>query len=221
MVIIERQQAEEQIKASLTEKETLLHEIHHRVKNNMQVISSLLDLQSNSVKDNHIKEALREGQSRVHTMAAVHEALHESDNLSEIDLQTYLNKVTSNIFQTYSIEPGKIRLINQVEPLPISINQASPLGLIINELVSNSLKYAYPDDRKGTITVGMKKHDDGFELTVMDDGVGMMEGIDWRNTNSLGLKLVRSLAESQLDGSIELDNTKGTKFTVKFNIGIA
>jgi len=133
--ITERKQAEEQLNKSLKEKETLLQEIHHRVKNNMQVISSLLNLQSNNIENKQIKETLRESQSRVHTMAAVHESLHDSDSLSEINLQAYLSKVTSAIFQTYSIEPDKIGLINEVEPLPININQSYPLGLIINESV--------------------------------------------------------------------------------------
>jgi PAS domain S-box-containing protein len=155
--ITEQKKAENLIKASLKEKETLLQEIHHRVKNNMQVISSLLDLQSSTAKDPKIKDALKESQSRVHTMSAVHQTLHESDKLSEIDLQTYLDKVTTSIFQTYSVEPGKVSLINKVENIPISMSQASPLGLIINELISNSLKYAFPDDRKGEITVSMKK----------------------------------------------------------------
>jgi PAS domain S-box-containing protein len=214
--ITKRKKAEDQIKASLKEKETLLHEIHHRVKNNMQVISSLLDLQSISIEDKQVKEVLRESQSRVHTMSIVHETLHDSENLSEINLQTYLFSLTTAIFQTYSVEPGKVNLHNEVENIPISIKQASPLGLIINELISNSLKYAFPDDRKGEITVRMKKTDNELELTVMDDGVGMPKDLDWRNSDSLGFKLIHSLAENQLDGFIEMESKNGMKITVKF-----
>lgn len=216
--ITDRKEAEDIIKASLKEKETLLHEIHHRVKNNMQVISSLLDLQSKTVKNKEAKAVLLESQSRIYMMAAVHETLHDSDSLSKMDLQNYLSKVTPAVFQTYSVEPGKVSLINEIESLPISINQASPLGLITNELISNSLKYAFPDDRKGEITVKMKKSNGKLELTVMDDGVGFPKDMDWRNTNSLGLKLVRSLAEDQLGGSIEMESKNGIKFTIKFNI---
>jgi two-component sensor histidine kinase/PAS domain-containing protein len=213
-----QKKAEKQIKASLKEKETLLQEIHHRVKNNMAVISSLLSLQANSIEDNQIKKVLKEAQSRVNAMSAVHETLHGSENLSEIDLKTYLSKVTSSIFQTYSVTPDKVKLNIDIKEMPISINQASPLGLIINELISNSLKYAFPEDRTGEITVSIKKVDKELELIVMDDGVGMPEGFDWKNTKSLGLKLVRTLVENQLDGSIDLDNTNGTKFTIKFDI---
>jgi two-component sensor histidine kinase/ABC-type amino acid transport substrate-binding protein len=206
--------------AALKEKETLLQEIHHRVKNNMQVISSLLDLQSSTIEDKQIKEVLRESQGRVHAMSVVHETLYDSDNLSEIDLQTYLSNVTTSVFQTYSVDPGKVILINEIEPMPISIKQASPLGLIINELISNSLKYAFPDDRNGQISVSMKKISDELVMIVSDDGIGMLKDLDWRNSNTLGLKLVRSLAEDQLDGSINMESKNGTKFTIKFNIEV-
>jgi len=216
--ITEQKRAEDLIKASLKEKETLLQEIHHRVKNNMQVIASLLNLQAGAIKSKRVRELLRESQSRVHAMAAVHETLHESDRLSEINLQFFLFKITYAVFDMYSIAPERIVLINEIEELPISIKQATPLGLIINELMSNALKYAFPNDRKGQITVAMKKIDNDFELTVMDDGVGFPEELDWLNSKSLGLKLVRSLAEDQLGGSVEMESTNGTKFIIKFNI---
>ena len=213
-----RKQWEEQIKASLQEKETLLHEIHHRVKNNMQVINSLLKLQSNNIEDAKTKEILKDSQSRVYAMSAVHETLHGSENLSEIDLKSYLSKITTSIFQTYSTDYQKIKLNNNVEEVPINLNQAYPIGLTINELISNSLKYAFPDERKGEINVNLKKQKKELELTVIDDGVGMPKDLDWKNSSTLGLKLVRTLVENQLDGSIDLDTTNGTKFTIKFNI---
>jgi PAS domain S-box-containing protein len=216
--VTEQKQNGERLKSSLKEKETLLQEIHHRVKNNMQIISSLLSLQADTIEDKPVEEVLKESQGRVHAMAVVHETLHDSDTLSEIDLQIYLPKLTTAVFQTYSVEPGKVSLVNEVDETLISIDQASPLGLIINELISNSLKYAFPDDRSGEIIVSTKKINDELELIVSDNGVGMPENLDWRNLNSLGLKLVRSLAEDQLLGSVEMESSHGTKFTIKFNI---
>jgi PAS domain S-box-containing protein len=216
--ITERKKTENHIKASLEEKETLLHEIHHRVKNNMQVISSLLKLQSNDIADPQVKEILKESQSRVYAMSAVHETLHGSEKLSEIDLKSYLSKITTSVFQTYSADHRKVKLNSNVDNSPISINQAYPLGLIINELVSNSLKYAFSTDNEGVISVSMKKSDQELELCIGDDGVGMPEGLDWKNSDTLGLKLVRTLVENQLEGSIEMESDNGTKFTIKFNI---
>ena len=216
--ITERKQEENQIKAALKEKETLLQEIHHRVKNNMQVISSLLKLQSSSIEDDRIKDALKESQNRIYTMSAVHETLHGSGNLSEIDLKGYLSKVATSIFQTYNANPSTVKLNISIEEIPISIKQASPLGLVINEVVSNSLKYAFPEDRKGEINLEMKKLPDALELTIMDNGIGIPGEVDWKNSNTLGLKLVRTLVENQLDGSIDMESNNGTKFTIKFNI---
>ena len=216
--ITEQRQTQEQIKSSLIEKETLLQEIHHRVKNNMQVINSLLKLQSNNIEDNQTKEILKDSQSRVYAMSAVHETLHGSERLSEIDLKTYLTKITTSVFQTYSTEHQKVKLNSNVDNSPISINQAYPLGLIINELLSNSLKYAFPDERKGKIDVSLKKLDKELELTFADNGIGISNGLDWKNPSTLGLKLVRTLVENQLDGSIDMESNNGSKFTIKFNI---
>jgi len=216
--LTKRKQVEEQIKASLKEKETLLQEIHHRVKNNMQVINSLLKLQSNTIDDEKVKNILKDSQSRVYAMSAVHETLHGSENLSAIDLKSYLSKITSSIFQTYSTDHGKVNLNSDIENSPISLNQAYPLGLVNNELISNALKYAFPEDRTGEISVSMKKIDNELELVVMDDGIGIPDGLDWKNSRSLGLKLVHTLVENQLGGSIEMKNNNGTKFTIKFKI---
>ncbi len=214
----ERKAVELKIKASLKEKEILLHEIHHRVKNNMQVINSLLRLQSSNIEDERIKSILKDSQSRVYAMSAVHETLHGSEKLSEINLKSYLSKITTSIFQTYSTDHRKVKLNSKVEDSPISINQAYPLGLIINELISNSLKYAFPDEKEGEVNVNMKVLDKDIQLTVMDNGSGMPENVDWKNSKTLGLKLVRTLVENQLDGSIDMESNNGTKFTIKFNI---
>jgi PAS domain S-box-containing protein len=216
--ITEIKEVEEQIKSSLKEKETLLHEIHHRVKNNMQVINSLLELQSNNIEDVKTKEILKGSQSRVYAMSAVHETLHGSENLSKINLKSYLTKITTSIFQTYSIDHQEIKLNNNVEEVSINLNQAYPIGLTINELISNSLKYAFPDERKGEISVNLKQLDKEVELIVMDDGIGIPDALDWKSSKSLGLKLVRTLVENQLDGSIDMEGKNGTKFTIKLKI---
>ncbi len=216
--ITDRKKAEEKIKSSLLEKETLLHEIHHRVKNNMQVIASLLKLQANSIDDRQVKDVLKESQSRVYAMSAVHETIHGSENLSQINLKTYLAKITTSIFQTYSVNQSRIKLITDVDEALININHASPVSLIINELISNSLKYAFPNERVGKIFVSLKKLDQEFELIIEDDGVGMPNDFDWKNASSLGIRLVRTLAENQLDGSIDMENNDGSKFIIKFNI---
>ncbi len=216
--ITERKKAEEKIKASLKEKQVLLDEVNHRVKNNMAVINSLLKLQSNSIEDNQIKDVLKESQNRIYAMSAIHETLHGSENLSEIDLKSYLSKIISSIFQTYSISPDKVTLNTDIEKIPISMNQASPLGLIINELISNSLKYAFPDDLKGEINLSIKKLDKELELVIADNGIGVPDELDWKNSNTLGLKLVRTLVENQLDGSIDMESKNGTKFSIKFDI---
>ncbi len=218
--ITESKQAEEQIKTSLKEKETLLKEIHHRVKNNLTVVSSLLKLQASSMEDERLKEALKESQNRIFAMSAVHETLHGSENLSNINLNSYIPRITSSIFQTYSVNPAKVTLKNDVEEVSFNINQASPLGLVINELISNSLKYAFPDDRTGEITVNLEQNEKELQLIVMDDGVGMSKEFDWKNPKTLGLKLVRTLVENQLDGSIDMESNNGTKFTIKLNIEI-
>jgi len=215
--ISERKKAEEQIKASLKEKETLLQEIHHRVKNNMTVISSLLKLQMTSVTDEKAKEALQDSQNRVQTMSMIHEALYRSDTLSTIDMKTYLSELGRIILQGYTVG-DKVNLNIETDGILIGAKQASTLGLIVNELITNSLKYAFPDDRQGEIKIGLQKKEDQIELEYADKGIGMPEGFDWHKAKSLGLKLVRTLVENQLDGSIDMESKNGTKFTIKFNI---
>jgi len=218
--ITERKLAEEQIRSSLKEKETLLQEIHHRVKNNMQIIASLLKLQMNKQDDQQIKNVLRENQGRVYAMSAIHESLYQSENLSEIDFKSYLSNLIQMLLQTYAINPGKITYNIESPELKLNIDKANPLGLILNELISNSLKYAFPDDNKGEINIKLQElKEKEVELTIMDDGIGMPKDYEWENTYSLGLQLVRTLVENQLDGSIDMENTNGTRFTIKFNIG--
>ncbi len=211
-----RKQAEEQIKASLKEKETLLQEIHHRVKNNLQVISSLLKLQANTVKDERITTVLTDSWNRIQAMSTIHEILYQSENLSSIDMNTYLSKLGRMVFQNYTIG-SQVNLNIKVENVLIGVKRASPVGLIVNELVSNSLKYAFPDIDKAEITIGLEKAEqEHIELTYMDNGIGIPKDFDWYNTKSMGLNLVKILSEKQLGGSIKLNRDHGTCFVILF-----
>ena len=213
--ITERIKAEKEVQAALNEKETLLQEIHHRVKNNLQIVASLLKLQADQVDDVQVKEALKESQGRVYTMSAVHESLYKSENLSDINLKSYLTKITKTLLHTYQTGPGKVRLDINSEDIRLNIEKANPLGLIINELISNTLKYAFPDNTKGEINISARMEDDDLELIVSDDGVGMPPAFDWKNANTLGLQMVMTLVENQLSGSITMESNKGTTFTIR------
>ncbi len=212
------EKANEVIKSSLNEKETLLHEIHHRVKNNMAIISSLLNLQAANIQDERLKAVLKDSQSRIQSMSAIHETLYQSDNLSAIDTNKYLSKLAKVITKNFTIDK-KINLKLEVENVMIGARQASPLGLIVNELITNSFKYAFSDDQIREIVIKLSKlKENVVELIVSDNGIGMPQNSDWENSKSLGLRLVKSLAENQFGGSLKLDSTNGTKFTIKFNI---
>ena len=214
--ITERKQTEEQIKVSLKEKEILLQEIHHRVKNNMQIISSLLKLQASGVGDERVSDALMECQGRVQTMAFVHETLYGSDTLAVIDFKTYISKLANQIFQTFKTSMDRVKLEVDAEDIKLGIEQATPLGLISNELLSNSLKYAFPENRSGEIVIRIRAvEQDSIEFVFSDNGIGIPEALDWRNTDSLGLRLVIILTD-QLDGTVSMDRRKGTHFTVRF-----
>jgi len=212
--IAERKRAEEQIKASLKEKEVLLKEIHHRVKNNLQVISSLLNLQSPYIKDEQASEMFRESQNRVKSMALIHEKLYQSKDLGEIDFAEYIRKLTVNLFHSYGVDSSAIQLVLNISDILLDIDTAIPCGLIINELVSNSLKHAFPAGEKGEVCVNLSSNTDNkFKLIVSDNGVGFPEDLNFRNTESLGLQLVNTLI-NQLGGAIELDKSGGTAFKI-------
>jgi two-component sensor histidine kinase/HAMP domain-containing protein len=216
--ITDRKQAEEKIKANLNEKETLLQEIHHRVKNNMQVISSLLKLQAGSVEDKKVKEALNESQSRVYAMSALHEALYGSENLAEIDFKAYLSTISNALIRTYQLNHGKVKFNIESDNILLNMKMASPLGLTINELITNSLIHAFPGDKNGEINIKLKNQaDNDIELSFMDDGIGIPDGLDWKKPRTLGLRLIRDLVEKQLNGSINLAQSNGTRFTINFN----
>ncbi|MEW6601478.1 MAG: histidine kinase dimerization/phosphoacceptor domain -containing protein, partial [Nitrospirota bacterium] len=214
--ITERKKAEEMINASLKEKEALLQEIHHRVKNNLQVISSLLSLQSAHIKDRDALESFRESQNRIKSMALVHEKLYMTDDLSMINFIDYIESITRNLFNFYGVTQDRVALKVARDRAYLKIKTAIPCGLIVNELVSNSLKYAFPDNRKGEI--GLILHavsEDRFELTVSDNGIGLPEGLDMMGTKSLGLKLVEILS-GQIHGNMQIERKNGTKFRIEF-----
>jgi len=214
--ITERKRAEESIQASLQEKDVMLREIHHRVKNNLHVISSLFNLQAGQTQSREYREILKGGQTRVQAMSLVHEKLYQSHDLSKIDLATYIRSLAVLLFQSYRIDFNQVRLEMDFEEVSLDINSAVPCGLILNELISNSLKHAFPEDRKGKIRLEVKHgSDDTIILRVADDGIGFPKNLDFRQSESFGLQIANLLV-GQLEGTIELDRTKGTAFTVTF-----
>jgi len=215
--IRQRSLAEEQLKASVLEKEILIKEIHHRVKNNLQIIISLLYFQARKTEDPSLVSALVDSQTRVKSMALVHEKLYQSGNLSSIDFNGYLQNLVSNLMISYDIDQSRIRVTIDAHNLPLTINMAIPLGLIMNELVSNAMKYAFPDGQKGELAITGSVGDDQIIVKVRDNGRGIPEQFDWRNADSLGLHLVQMLTR-QLKGTIDLVRDNGTEFILKVPI---
>jgi len=214
--VTEQRQAEKQIKASLHEKEVLLREIHHRVKNNLQIISSLLNLQSQHVEDSKALEMFTESRLRVRSMAMVHEKLYRSENLSRVDFKEYVRSLSYHLFQMYGVTPDKVTLDMDIENVLLDINTAIPCGLLVSELISNALKHAFPEGRTGAVTINMKPIENGgIELRVSDNGVGLEGDLDIKNTESFGLQLVDMLTE-QLQGTLSIDRNGGTTFAIRF-----
>jgi len=208
-----RLDAEKQFTKRMGEKEVLLREVHHRVKNNLQIIISLLNLQSRYIKDEIALTAFRESQNRVRAMALVHEKLYQSSDLTSIDLNNYLKFLGDHLFKFMDMSGKGITLTMDIQDIFLTIDAAVPIGLIINELISNSLKYAFPNGGIGEITLAIARQDHTLTILFKDNGIGIPEDFDWRNVESLGLRLVCSLVE-QLDGTIELDRRAGTAFTI-------
>jgi PAS domain S-box-containing protein len=209
--------AEAQIRATLLEKENLLREIHHRVKNNMQVVSALLVLQSKKTKDRKILEMFRDSEHRIKTMALIHEKLYQSRSFGTIDLTEYLTRLIQYLFRSYEERSAGVTLDLDVRDISLDIDTALPCSLIINELVSNSLKYAFPDRKGGKISIRVTR-DEGpvYTMEIGDNGVGLPAGLDLETTETLGLRLVHGLAVSQLGGSIETGTGEGTSFIIRF-----
>ncbi|HEY1038695.1 MAG TPA: PAS domain S-box protein [Bacteroidia bacterium] len=213
--ITDKYKAEKELTNSLREKDILLKEVHHRVKNNLQVISSILNLQSTYVKDEKTLYILRECQNRIKSMAFIHEALYQNKNFSEIPFNEYLTMLVKNLFHSYNINNVNIKLNFDIDEVFLNLDTSIPCGLIVNELVSNSFKYAFPDEKQGFIFISLKQKNNDVTLIIKDNGAGLPNEVDFRNTESLGLQLVVTLVE-QIGGNIKLDNTNGTKFEITF-----
>jgi PAS domain S-box-containing protein len=221
--ITERKRYLEQIEASLSEKEVLLREIHHRVKNNLQIISSILNLQSGYITDKHSLEVFEESKNRVRSMALIHEKLYQNESLSRLSLKEYVQELVVNLVNSYRRDSKNVESKIEIEEISLATDMAIPLGLIINELVSNSLKYAFPQAREGLIFISITKEENNkYKMIVGDNGVGFPKDFDYKNTNTLGLQLVTSLV-SQLNGEIIVNGSpqmdrekKGTVYNIIF-----
>ncbi|TET77677.1 PAS domain S-box protein, partial [candidate division TA06 bacterium] len=215
--IVERVKAEEQIKASLHEKEILLRELHHRVKNNMQVISSLLRMQAEKIKDEGYADMLRESQERIRSMSLIHESLYQSKDFANVDFKGYVGTLVNSLFRSHGVNVNKVKINMTIEDIKLDLENAIPCGLIINELVSNSLKYAFPAGREGAVAIVIHSTGgDELELVVSDNGVGIPEDVDMKGAETLGLYLVTMLAERQLEGEVEFSREGGTKCRISF-----
>ncbi len=216
---IKVQERTSELLATLQEKELLLREIHHRVKNNLQIISSLLNLQIPYIKDEQSIEFLKESQNRVKSISMVHEKLYQSKNLDQINFGSYISNIVTNLFQTYDVNPGMIEYNLNLSNIELNIETSIPCGLIITELITNSIKHAFPDGdeqaKKYKIWVKLYPENEKFTLKIKDNGIGFPEDLDFKNTNSLGLQLV-SMLINQVDGSIELNRENGTEFKIEF-----
>ena len=228
--ITEKKEAEEALNEI---KEARIKEIHHRIKNNLQVISSLLDLQAEKFEDEKVREAFRESQSRIISMALIHEELYQERNMETLNFTAYLRKLSENLFQTYRLDhPGISLQMDLKEDIFLNVDTAVPLGIVINELISNSLKYAFPGQKRGEIQIKLYKEKEGesksdkgedkgckgkkLVLIVSDNGIGISESVDMENPDTLGLQLVNTLVD-QLDGKLELKRDNGTEFNIWFS----
>lgn len=221
--IAQRQQVEQELRDSqarlqaiIQEKEVLLAEVYHRIKNNLQIISSLLDLQADTVEDPQVRALFEDSQQRIQAVALVHESLSQTKNVARIPAAQYINQLSTRVFEAYTPPGDRITLNMQVDPIWIAVRNAVPCGLLVNELLSNSLKYAFPGDQGGEITITLRATPEGqMVLIVRDTGVGFPADMDFRRADSLGLQLVCLLTE-QLGGTIALDRTAGTQWTLRF-----
>ena len=201
------------LKTALAEKNILLQEIHHRVKNNLQVISSLLGLQSRYVKDEGVLDAIKSGRGRVQSMSLLHQNLYREENLKGVKMKDYFTNLTQNLFDTYNIDEDNISFSTDIDDMELDIDTVVPLGLIANELITNALKHAFEGGVEGNIHVSLKEENQRLKLMVSDDGKGLPEGVLPISGGSLGSKLINSFAE-KLDAEVVVDNTEGTKVTI-------
>jgi len=210
-----QKKTETEIKKSLQEKELLLREIHHRVKNNLAMVSSLLNIQKSYIEDKKAKIAFIESRKRINSIALIHEKLYLSNDLARIEFKQYISDLINILIKSYSIPTELLEVNIDIAEIFLNIDESIPLGLIITELVTNSLKYGYRDQQKLTLSISLKENKNQLSLLVSDNGVGIPADLDWRNTETLGIQLV-ILLTSQLKGDIQLDRTQGTSFRIIF-----
>jgi len=213
--ISETKRNQEELRSLVAQKEDLMRELQHRVKNNLNVIASLLDLQMARLDQGPSRNALADALSRIRSMASIYERLYSSDDLGSIDVSSYLADLAASLFNTYSVDAGRVRLERELAPLHLDAARAVPLGLILNELITNALKYAHPGERRGVVRVELKKPGPVYELSVSDDGIGLPGGFDPEGSDSLGFRLVYALA-GQIDGVVRYYGGAGTEVTVEF-----
>lgn len=214
----ERKQAEKRIQDALTQKDLLLREVHHRVKNNLQVIHSLLDLQALKLNDHEVVEVLRDSQNRIRSMSLIHQTLYQSRNFARVDFQRFLDELLPSLTESYRSVAGLVSIAVDAHEVKLPINEAIPCGLIINELVSNALKHGFTQGRGGQITVAVQQHGERtIELSVSNDGHGIPESLDLEQTATLGLQLVQLLTR-QLNGAMEIQRENPTRFTLRFEL---
>jgi len=205
-----------QFRSALAEKEVLLKEIHHRVKNNLQIISSLLELQSQTVKDPEVHKALRESRNRIESISLVHKNLYTNSNIGHLNIAEYINNLVDSLIVSYQVLPNKVEIQTNIDTVDLTVDQAIACGLVVNELVSNSLKHAFPEMRTGKITIHLYTENSNVKLTIQDNGVGLPNGLDWTNTTSLGLSLVYDLVVEQLEGNITIERCQGSTYRIQF-----
>ena len=213
--ITERKSANDKLKQALNEKEMLLKEVYHRVKNNLQVVSSLINLQAKSVKNEATADLLKQSADRIKAMALLHEKLYQSKDLARIDFNTYIHSLVEHLLFGYGAHSGKIKINMRIDDVFLDVDTAIPCGLIINELLSNALKHAFPDDRQGEIGISFTQDQSEFILVITDNGIGFPADVDFKKSASLGLQLVATLT-NQLMGQMKLDQTDGSTFTIRF-----
>ena len=217
----ERKQSEKRIQDALQQKDLLLREVHHRVKNNLQVIHSLLDLQALKSKDTELVGMLRDSQNRVRSMSLIHQTLYQSQNFAQVDFQRFLGELLPRLTEAYASMSNQVRITINAHDVKLPINEAIPCGLIVNELVSNALKHGFPGQQTGHVEVNIREHEDNWvELSISDDGEGIPQDLDIARTDSLGLQLVNLLAQ-QLHGQLDIRRAKPTRFSLRFQLGTA
>ncbi len=213
----ERIMAEERTKTSLREKELLLGEVHHRIKNNLAIVASLLKTQRYKIKDKYYNNIFKETENRIMAIALIHELLYDSDDITRIDFRGYIDRLVQNLYQIYRTQLEKIQLKVAVSDLELGIDIAVPCGLLINEMLTNAVKYAFPDELRGEVSIELSDTPQGYiELTVRDNGVGIPEAIDIRNNKTMGFEIIIGIAEIQLGGSVEFSRKEGTEIKVRF-----